>query len=265
MPVMHFAFGGLHRAGKNQEQLDMFFEHILRPKQLKSFICPEFVPLLNSPNAKIADPDSAYATSDGGVSFSKWVPSPPVSLLPNDIPMISFVDIPFNKLGTWSPADHYGKLGIAFTNLFKSNNSIQRVYYYALPQLEKDELVIKLDRAIKEQNNELKESLWRKILHYRKPAVLWEEINELFAVLKLSAQPEGINIDKITYSRYEVGYNFECEKESRIVTESEGDLIKFTENEVLAVIVPNEESKNYIEDKLENSWKKIPKILVYPG
>lgn len=98
MPLMHFAFGGLHREGKQEEQLDQFVEKILLPRTLRSFICPEFVPIINSRNARWGDPNSAFQVGDGGVSFSNWVKSPPVGLLPCNVSMVSFVDIPYKKM-----------------------------------------------------------------------------------------------------------------------------------------------------------------------
>ena len=39
---------------------------------------------------------------------------------PDNVPMISFVDIAFKKLKHWSPHEHYGRLGLDFTNNFRS-------------------------------------------------------------------------------------------------------------------------------------------------
>jgi hypothetical protein len=264
MPLMHFAFGSLHREGKIKEQLEQFVEKILLPKTLRSFICPEFVPIINSPNAKWGDPDSAFQTEDGGVSFSKWVKSPPVGLLPCDVPMISFVDIPYKKMKTWEPSEHYGKLGLSFKNGFKISNNVKKVSYYALPALEKDPLVVKLNKAINESDENTKNDLWKQVLHYRKPSILWEEFNGLFAPLRISNDPSGVDIKKITYSRYDVGYKFESEQESRIVTENEGDLIRFSTDDILSVIVPDESSKNYLRNLPDIDWLKSVDIKVYP-
>lgn len=124
MPLIHFAFGGHHRAGEHEEQLRAFTEHILLPKRLRSFACPEFLPILNSPTAKWGKPSSAVTLDDGSVTFTEWIPSPPVGLLPNDVFMISFVNTSLRKLRNWKPAEHYGKLGIAFTDDFKRRNGI---------------------------------------------------------------------------------------------------------------------------------------------
>ena len=82
MQLCHFAFGQLHRDGKHAEQAQAFLESILLPKKLRSSGCPEFMPVLTAHKGLWADPNSAC------------------------------VDIPFNKLRHWSPAEHYGKLGV---------------------------------------------------------------------------------------------------------------------------------------------------------
>ena len=120
MPIIHFAFGNLHRETRLLEQLDSFVEHILLPRKLKSSDCPEFVPIISKANSQMAMPDSAYDTGNGVVSFCNWIQSPIVLLRPDNVPMISFVDIAFKKLKHWSPHEHYGRLGLVFTNNFRS-------------------------------------------------------------------------------------------------------------------------------------------------
>ncbi|MFP4428847.1 MAG: hypothetical protein ACLFPB_05950 [Desulfovermiculus sp.] len=89
----------------------------------------------------------------------------------------------FKKLRKWTPADHYGHLGISFKKEFAQRNDIRRVYYYQYPNLEKDPMVVKLNQATSEQNKEKMEALRKEVVHFRKPARLWAEINGLFAAL----------------------------------------------------------------------------------
>lgn len=196
MPLMHFGFGGLHREGKLREQTDSFIDHILIPKQLKSFICPEFLPIMNSPTALMADPDSVVTNNDGSISFEKYVKSPPVALLPNDIPMICFVDIPFKKLKSWHPTEHYGKLGISFTDSFRKRLNVTKVFYYKLPNLEKDNLVIECNKAMNSNDSDKLEQLTNKITHFRKPSILWPEFNSLFAPLHIKQTNGNTTIEK---------------------------------------------------------------------
>lgn len=266
MPLCHFAFGSLHRAGNHTEQTASFLEHILLPKTLRSFVCPEFMPIINNPNSLVANPDSARAIDGGGVTFGEWVPAPPVGLLPNDVWMISFVDRPLRKLRSWAPSKHYGKLGIAFTDKFRQRTSAQRVAYYQYPNLARDPLVIELNRAISKNDAKERERLARLVVERRKPAKLWPEINGLFAVLKLTAKENGLTaIDKLTYSRYEEGYDFEVEQEARIVTTEQNRDVPFSEAEVLSIIVPNVEIRSRIESELAHSWSKMPPIIEFPS
>jgi hypothetical protein len=266
MPLCHFAFGSLHRAGKLVEQTDSFLEHILLPKKLHSFVCPEFMPIINSPNALVANPDSARAIEGGGVTFDEWVPAPTVGLLPNDVWMISFVDVPLRKLRQWRPSEHYGKLGIAFTDKFRQRTGAQRVTYYEYPNLARDPFVIELNQAILKNDVKERERLAKMVVERRKPAKLWPEVNGLFAVLKLTAGHSGqTTIEKLTYSRYEEGYDFEVEQEARIVTKEQDRDVTFPEADVLSIIVPNPETKSRIESELGSAWSKVPPVIEYPS
>lgn len=266
MPLCHFAFGSLHRAGKRDEQINEFLSNVLLPKRLRSFVCPEFMPVLNSQNALMGDPDSARIVEGYGVSFDKWVPSPPVSLLPNDVWMISFVDVSLKKLRSWEPAEHYGKLGIAFTNKFRERTHALRVTYYdQYANLARDPMVIQLHRAIQAQDKAEIERLQHLVVERRKPARLWPELNSLFSMLKITMGSEAqATLEKITYSRYPQGYDFTMEQEARIVT-GEGDRdVHFDESEVLTVIVPDEATKKLVKPRLDGHWSTTPQFFVFP-
>lgn len=265
MPLIHLAFGSHHRAGEIDQQVRAFVEHILLPRKLRSFVCPEFMPIINNPNALVANPNSARAIGDSGITFDEWVPAPPIGLLPNDVWMVSFVNIPFNKLRDWKPSRHYGRLGLAFRDEFRRRNQVRRVNYYQYPDLAKDPLVIALNRAISANNAGERERLSKLVVELRKPARLWREINDLFAVLKLTSRPtDGVAIEKLTYSRYEVGYDFEAEQESRLVTTEQHRDIAFAESEVLAIVVPDARVKAEIEYALIEHWEKMPTVVEYP-
>lgn len=266
MPLCHFAFGSLHRAGKYDEQMEAFLSNILLPKRLRSFVCPEFMPVLNNPNALTSEPDSARVVEGRGVTFDSWVSSPPVSLLPNDVWMISFVDVPLKKLRHWAPAEHYGKLGVAFTDKFRARTHAQRVAYYdQYANLARDPLVLQLHRAIQTQDNAVMERLQHLVVERRKPARLWPELNGLFSMLKITMGEDAqATFEKITYSRYPQGYDFTIEQEARIVT-SEGDRdVLFDESEVLAVIAPDEATKDWVKARLNGHWSATPSFLVFP-
>lgn len=266
MPICHFAVGSLHRAGKHYEQAEAFLSNILLPKKLRSFMCPEFMPILNNPNALTADPDSARVVVGGGVTFDRWVPSPPVSLLPNDVWMICFVDIPLKKLRHWTPANHYGRLGVAFTDKFRVRADVQRVTYYdQYANLARDSLVLRLHRAIQIQDRQEMERLRRLVVERRKPAQLWSELNGLFAILHIATGVDSQTIcEKLTYSRYPEGYDFTVEQEARIITtEAERD-VHFDESEVLAIIAPDRDTQAMVQARLGQAWSVMPQVIVFP-
>jgi hypothetical protein len=264
MPLIHFAFGGHFRDGNTDLQTEEFLEKILSPKTLRSFVCPEFLPRLSVKGGKTAVPASAVETGDGGVTFTEYVQSPPVFLLPCDVPMVSFVDISFKKLKAWEPSNHYGQLGIAFTNEFKRRHSAKHVGYYQQANLARDPKVLALDEAYRSDNVKLQKVLVEEILNLRKPARLWEEFITLFTPLKLTKEECGVTIDRITYSRYEVGYDFTTEHEVRIVTEQEGNLVEFEEKEVLALIAPNEKVRSELIAFTDANWSSKINVMVYP-
>lgn len=266
MPLCHFAFGSLHRAGKHDEQINEFLNNVLLPKRLRSFVCPEFMPVLNSQNALMGDPGSARIVEGCGVTFDKWVPSPPVSLLPSDVWMISFVDVSLKKLRRWEPAEHYGKLGIAFTDKFRARTHALRVTYYdQYANLARDQMVLQLHRAIQAQDKAEMERLQHLVVERRKPARLWPELNSLFSMLKITMVSEAqATFEKITYSRYPQGYDFTIEQEARIVT-GDGDRdVHFDESEVLTVIVPDEATKKLVKARLDGQWSTTPQFFIFP-
>ena len=110
MPLIHFAFGNLARKKQFTEQVDTFCEKILSPMRLRASMCPEFLPILNNQGAQWAIPRSAQITSNCGLTFQEWTNSPPVALLPADVWMLCFANLPLNKLRQWPHTDHYGKL-----------------------------------------------------------------------------------------------------------------------------------------------------------
>jgi hypothetical protein len=261
MPITHFAFGSHHRAGDHQKQIASFLEHILEPRALRAFVCPEFQPVLNNPRAQWAVPASARATKDGAVTFDQWVSSPRVALLPVDVWMVSFVDLPFSKLKRWSGAAHYGRLGLAFTSDFVRKANIRPVHYYQYPNLARDPAVLALDAAIKGRSPTM-QNLADDLVRYRKPARLWPEINSLFAMLKITEGETSTEIEQLTYSRYDVGYNFEVEHEARKILSEDNRELPFEEADVLAVIVPDPTSQQIVQDFLHRAWTTQPSVMV---
>lgn len=266
MALIHFAFGSHHREGNLKGQCESFIEHILIPKQLRASGCVEFKPILsNQSNSMLGLPSSAKLLADNSLVFNTYVKLPPVLLLPIDIMMISFVNINFNKLGDWGPSEHYGKLGLVFTDKFLSKNKIKKVSYYDFLKLPQDDFVISLDKAIKTSNIKEQNRLTEIVVNYRKPAMLWPEFNDEFSVIKMNSGSDGVTKEHITYSRYEEGYKFIDEQEWRLVKSIDNLYLPFTEEDVFAIVVPNKDIENIVLNTLEKCWKKLPSIIEYPN
>ena len=265
VPIIHFVFGSQFREGNLEGQATSFIEQILEKRALKSFCCREYLPRISIPGGKTAVPGSAVEAGDGGVTFTEWISSPPVFLLPHQVWMISFVYIQFKKLIAWPHFEHYGQLSIAFTNQFRKRAPAKSVDYYRLSNLALDPKVRSLERAFCTENKQAQTALIDEIVSFRKPATLWKELETQFTQLRLTKGPEGITIEQDTYSRYEVGYDFQSEKEVRIVTDAENRIVEFRESDVLSIIVPNTDIQARIEQFIEKNWSTKPSVFIYPG
>ena len=262
MPLLHFAFGSLAREKLFTEQIDAFCEKILTPMRLRASICPEFLPILNNSGAQWAIPNSAQVTPYGGVTFRESINSPPVALAPADVWMLCFANLPIRKLRQWPHAEHYGKLAIVFKNSFRSQVNAKAVSYYQLHELQHDPKVIAYNEAIKQKQQV--EELAQELLAYRKPAKLWPEFRQLFGLTSIQNNPNGLTVEHITYSRYQDGYEFFTEAESRIVTDENNQHIPFNECDVLKIITPSPEGKNHIQNWLMKNWTIQPPVIIYP-
>ena len=262
MPLLHFAFGNLAREQLFTEQIDAFCEKILASMSLRASICPEFLPILNNSRAQWAIPNSAQITPDGGVAFKEGTNSPPVALLPADVWMLCFANLPITKLRQWPHAEHYGKLAIVFSNRFRSQVNAKPVSYYQLHELQNDPKVIVYNEAIKQKQQV--EELAQELLAYRKPAKLWPKFRQLFGSISIQNNPTGLAIEHITYSRYQDGYEFFTEAESRVVTDEYNQYIPFNESDVLEIIAPSIDGKNHIQNWLIKNWTTQPPVTVYP-
>lgn len=266
MPLCHFAYGSLYREGRIEEQAEETLQNILLPKKLLSFPCREFMPILNSPSASWANPHSATVSEDGAIEFRQYTAAPAVALLPMDIFMICFVDIPLKKLRNWSPASHYGKVGIVFKDAFRARANVRNVVYYSdYRDFRKDPKVIALNKAINEGDSRKIEALRPSVVEYRKPARLWPELNNEFVALQVGYDKSGcVSIKPLTYDRYDVGYDFTAEREARILTDEDDREVYFSESDVLAIVTPDTRTQTMFESALEKAWSTLPVIKVFP-
>ena len=125
-------------------------------------------------------------------------------------------------------------------------------------------MVISFNKCLYDKNENKIQALTEQILYYRKPSKLWQEFNHQFAMLQITSNNNAVNIEKITYSRYAVGYNFAIENEARIITHKNNQFIGFNETDILAIIVPDTQSKMYILNILKSNWHKLPELIIYP-
>lgn len=83
--------------------------------------------------------------------------------------------------------------------------------------------------------------------------------------MKITSDPIGkTSIEHLTYSRYDVGYAFQSELESRLVTLDQRD-VSFSEADVLAIIVPDSHMKTRVEIALNAAWERKPQVLEFPS
>ena len=264
MPNIHFVFGSDYRSGKLARQVENFIELILKTRQLKASICPEFLPLPGCRGGKLLAPNPESVTEDGAVFFKEVGETAPVILLKEDVWLLSFVCIPFKKLSHWAPSDHYGKLGIAFSDRFSRRAQIRHVSYYELHGLERDPLVVKHNQARFNNDGATTQRLHDQLVAYRKPARLWPEFQNLYAIFRLTRTDDGVDVSKITYDRYPTGYDFRQERETRILLTEESQYLNFKETDVLKIIVPDTEIKKTVEKFLVANWQVQPEVIVYP-
>ena len=82
--------------------------------------------------------------------------------------------------------------------------------------------------------------------------------------MTLTREPDGsVTVEKRTYSRYEIGYDFEAEREARkVMSESNRDL-EFLESDVLGVVTPDQGTADTLNAFLSKAWTKPPTVRVH--
>jgi len=271
---IHFAFGDLGRQGRTEDQTDKVIEFILREKRLLLSKCKEFIPTFPEKGAKVI-PREMFKKTDDGISAtfhpredSNWFQNLPddtnISYLPMDIPMICFIKIAFNQLFTTTHSKEYGRFGIVLTNNFLRAKGIKPVHYYTEDSLWNDPLIKKWNYSLKGLSAKEKADLAKEIVSYRKPATLFSSFKES-VITKLTRTSEGINVEYLTYDRYQEGYDFTKENEYRIVFEEGVNYLYFSEGDLYMVITPDSEAKSRIKTYLNQYWTRLPKVEIYPS
>jgi hypothetical protein len=263
---IHFAFGQLAKEGKLDEQLNEFRKKILEKKQLKISECTEFIPRLNNPADGSISIDLTKGTvSNGRVSFNahNTIKLPSVSYLPQAVPMICFISIPFEKLAASSHSQEYGKLGIVFQEKFYKKHGLKSVIYYDEKSILNDELIMKYRKYNSFMSNEELHLVVTEIITYRKPKTLTENFSKSAAAI-ITPRGKDTKLSFFTYDRYPIGYDFTTENEHRMAFDKGVDFLPFEEEDVFMIIVPNKESKMKIDQYFHENWKIIPQVEVFP-
>lgn len=261
MALLHFAFGGLFRENRIDDQVHKTCELILGPRKLRGGECPEFLPILNDPSSQWAIPHTSLVTSDGGIAFTEYVPAPRIGLLPCDTWMLCFAEMPLTKLAAWPCREHYGQLAIAFTDNFKDRHGIKKVSYYELERLAHDPKVIAYNQSVGSGDVD---KLSAELLTLRKPMKQWPEFRRLYGMTRISAGVHDVQRDVITYDRYHDGYDFSKEVEARMQVNREEPFVSFEEIDVFRIFAPSETTKGVISEFLRTNWIKPPPVEVFP-
>jgi len=271
---IHFAFGALSKQGKVDEQTRVIAEYILREKRLKVSKCKEFLPAYPTLGAKRIPREMFKATEDGLAAtfhpkedpnwFDKLPDDKTIHYLPVDVPMISFIKIPFNQLKTSSHSNEYGRFGIVLTDDFLRDKVIKAVYYYTEESLWSDPLIKKWNYDAKNLSKEERSQLEKEIVSFRKPASLFPSFRES-VITKITRVSKGVEVEYLTYDRYEEGYDFKRENEYRIVCDEGVDYLYFEEKDIFMVITPDIEAQRRIRDFFNHNWREKPQVTIYPS
>jgi hypothetical protein len=269
--LIHFAFGTLGKQGEILEQTQAVIDCILKEKRLKANKCEEFIPIFPDPRSKPI-PIKPFKPVEGRtdlvvaeVDKERIVDTPSIRYLPEDVPMICFIKIPFSRLKNSMLHKEYGKLGIVLTNNFLRTRGIKPVHYYTEESLYTDSLILKwnYDWPNKKISADEAGQLQKEITAYRKPATLFPNFGKCVThIIQFgSGKPQT---SYFTYNRYAAGYDFTKENEYRIVFDEGNGYLNFKENDIHMIIVPNLEAQKTIETFLNENWRTKPNVTVYP-
>lgn len=271
---IHFAFGSLAKQEEIEKQTDHVIELILKEKKIKVSKCKEFIPAYPHKGAKRIPPEMFKVTGEGEVSATfhpkedpEWLSKLPddtfIHFLPVDVPMICFTKIPFSKLRNSEHATQYGKFGLVFSELYFRSKGLRKVFYYTEDSLWQDRLIRKWNYEQNHLSEKQKRELVKEITSYRKPASLFSTFKKS-VITKITTVENETVLQYLTYNRYPDDYDFSKEKEYRIVFDDGIDYLYFDETDLFMIIVPNQRSKEKVEQFLSLEWNRIPLIEVYP-
>jgi len=241
----------------------MFIANILDPMELRASQCPEFIPVLQPIGVTLLRPSTA-ATQANSTTLALVPQNVPVIMLREDVWMISFVNIALNKLSNWKPIDHYGRLGLAFTDQFRERVRARLVNYYEYDSLNNDPLTLTHEDVTFLRRHE--DPLVReRHLYFRKPAKMTPQFREATIHVRIKMENGVPHAIASTYDRYEIGYEFSQEREARVVKTGEAPSERFTVQDILCLIAPDEERATALKNYVRVRWGGGVAVRVAPS
>lgn len=270
--LIHFAFGK-YKADTNL-QIEFAIEKIFSKRELLFGKNPEFIPRIKPQyhpafiGAKIkpiplqiAKKGPNYIGIDvmnnGNISENHF------SYIREDIRMICFTDISMNNIDNSIHVGQYGKLGIIFHKEFLENSGIRKVYYYEEDRLINDDKVREWNFYAYRTDLNTEEKLKKReleieILSYRKPIKMFKSFKEL---RRLNLAKGCVEDVYDVYNNFEIGYDFQKEKEWRLVS-FQNDYLNFSESDLSLVLVPNDKIRVELTQYFKSNWSNLPVVKI---
>lgn len=267
--LIHFAY----KKFKNSPELQLkkTINNIFRKKRLLYRKNPEFIPRIKPQyhpafrGAKII-PISLQSAKKGpnyiaiDITNNENISESHFSYIWEDIRMICFTDISMNDIDSSIHVRQYGKLGIIFHKEFLDNIGIKKVCYYAEYRLINDEKVRQWNFYAYKPKLNIEENLKKReleieILSYRKPIKMFKSFKELRRLNLAKGCVEDV------YNEYKIGYDFQKEKEWRLVS-FQNNYLNFSESDLSLVLVPNDRIRVKLTQYFNSNWSNLPEVKI---
>lgn len=270
--LIHFAFRKIK--DNIDQQIKYAIEKIFEKRKLLFRKNPEFIPCLNpkyhpkftgvniypipiqnvkkGPNYVEVEVTNKEKFSDNYFTY-----------LREDIRMICFINISVNKIANSIHVEQYGRLGIVFREGFLHKQGIKEVHYFKENELLYDEKVLKWNLQYAYRPNLNSKELLKKreleieILAYRKPIKMFGSFKNIRRLNLYKMDVEDV------YNEYKIGYDFQKEREWRLVSFN-NDYLNFLETDLSLVFVPNNNIREKLTKYFKINWSNLPEVKVCP-
>ncbi len=231
---IHFAFSQLGKQVRIIEQTGKVISTILTEMRLVARNCTEFLPAfpisgkpipLRLPARIVKDEEGCptvwFRTEDQGKDKKPNIDE--IKFLPNNVPMICFINISLSDFRASPHSKEYGKFGLVLNTEFLNSSGLRPVSYYSEESLWHDPDVIAWNNAVW-ANEKNQKTMQDEILAYRKPAKYFQAFAHLTTIM-IAKRTDEITASHYKYDRYPIGYDFREEHEYRIVFQAENDYL----------------------------------------